>query len=311
MINALYNKGEHGFSLKELNDRWIRDINVSNGEPLHRQTFDRWKGNILMAFGVNIECNLKGGYRYYISNPESLNNGEISITHKNFTHKKSYTFPVEPYCLKMFQKRWYLLGKSINDGKMRIYGLDRLENVELTTERFSMPKDFNAKEYFSTFFGIVTDESVAIERIAIRAYKQHQQYVRSLPIHSSQKELYACDAYADFELKLRPTYDFIMKLLHAGTMIEVMEPESLRKTMKEWAKKTMGDIQKGLTTIIRLRNWMWYQLVQKMYRLVLEGIADNTLVALALMIAESRTEEKDVMVKVVVNLINSNNKKRI
>ena len=75
-------------------------------------------------------------------------------------------------------------------------------------------------------------------------------------------------------------------------------------------KKTMGDIQKGLTTIIRLKNWMWYQLVQKKYRLVLEGIADK-LVALALMIAESRTEEKDVMVKVVVNLINSNIKKRI
>lgn len=87
-----------------------------------------------------------------------------------------------------------------------------------------------------------------------------------------------------------------------------MEPESLCKTMKEWAKKTMGDIQKGLTTIIRLRNWMWYQLVQKMYRLVLEGIADNTLVALTLMIAESRTEEKDVMVTVVVNLINKENR---
>ena len=160
----------------------------------------------------------------------------ISITHKNFTHKKSYMFPVEPYCLKMFQKRWYLLAKSINDGKIRIYGLDRLENVELTTERFSMPRDFNAKEYFSTFFGIVTDENVAVERIVIRAYKQHQLYVRSLPIHSSQKELYACDAYADFELRLRPTYDFGMELLHAGEMIEVIEPKSLRHTMKEWAK---------------------------------------------------------------------------
>lgn len=36
-------------------------------------------------------------------------------------------------------------------------------------------------------------------------------------------------------------------------------------------------------------------------------IADNTLVALTLMIAESKTEEKDIMVKVVVNLINKNN----
>ena len=38
-------------------------------------------------------------------------------------------------------------------------------------------------------------------------------------------------------------------------------------------------------------------------------IADNTLVALTLMIAESRTEEKDTMVKVLVNLINRNNYK--
>jgi hypothetical protein len=36
-------------------------------------------------------------------------------------------------------------------------------------------------------------------------------------------------------------------------------------------------------------------------------LADNTLAALTLMIAESRTEEKDVMVKVVVNLINQRN----
>jgi len=284
VVNALYGKGERGLSLKELNDKWMRDVNVSNGQPLPRQTFDRWKGNILMALGVNIECNIKGGYRYYISNPESLSNGEIArwlldaystantlaqstqlkdrilleevpstrnvltniieamkeniivlVTHKNFMHKKSYTFPVAPYCLKAFQRRWYLLAKSVNDGKMRIYGLDRLENVEATTERFSMPKNFNAKEYFSTFFGVVTDENIAVERIIIRAYRQHQQYVRSLPIHPSQKELYANDAYADFELRLRPTYDFIMELLRVGDMVEVKEPQSLRKTMKGWA----------------------------------------------------------------------------
>ena len=284
VVNALFCAGERGLSLKELNDKWVRDISVSNGAPLPRQTFDRWKGNILLAFGVNIECNLKGGYRYYISNPESLSNGEtvrwlldaystantlsqsiqlkgriqleeipsnrsfltiiieamkedivLLVTYKNFVCKKSYTFPIEPYCLKMFQKRWYLLARSVNDGRMRIYGLDRFENVEVTTERFSMPKDFDAKEYFSTFFGIVADDSVATERIVIRAYKQHQQYVRSLPIHSSQKELCANDAYADFELRLRPTYDFIMELLHAGNMVEVMEPQALRKTMKAWA----------------------------------------------------------------------------
>jgi prophage maintenance system killer protein len=36
-------------------------------------------------------------------------------------------------------------------------------------------------------------------------------------------------------------------------------------------------------------------------------LADNTLVALTLMIAESKSDEKEMMVKVMVNLINTNN----
>ena len=60
----------------------------------------------------------------------------------------------------------------------------------------------------------------------------HQHYMRSLPLHLSQKELCSCAEYADFELTLRPTYDFIMELQRYGTMIEVMEPQSLRQTMK-------------------------------------------------------------------------------
>lgn len=87
----------------------------------------------------------------------------------------------------MFQKRWYVLALSINEDKLRIYGLDRFD-------------------------------------------------MRSLPLHPSQTELYACEDYADFELTLRPTYDFVMELLSYGAMIEVMNPLSLRQTMHEWIK---------------------------------------------------------------------------
>ena len=283
IVNALYNNGERGLSLKELNDKWVHDESISFGEPLPRQTFDRWKGNILMTLGVSIECRLKGGYRYYISNPESLSEGGLSrwlldtystantlsqstqlkdrilieeipsnrnfltsiieamknskvviLTYKSFIHGKSHTFSAEPYCLKMFQKRWYLLAKNLVSGNIRIYGLDRLENVEVTTDCFTMPKNFDAKACFSTFYGIVTDETVPVQRIVVRAMKQHQHYLRSLPLHPTQKEIFTCEDYADFELTLRPTYDFIMELLSFGAMIEVMEPQSLRQTMKGW-----------------------------------------------------------------------------
>ena len=61
VVNALYRAGSHGLSLKELSDKWERDESISYGEPLPRQTFNRWKDNILMSLGVNIDCRLKVG----------------------------------------------------------------------------------------------------------------------------------------------------------------------------------------------------------------------------------------------------------
>lgn len=58
--------------------------------------------------------------------------------------------------------------------------------------------------------------------------------MKSLPLHASQRLLEEHDEYADFEVYLAPTYDFIMRLLHTGAMIEVISPASLRQTMKEW-----------------------------------------------------------------------------
>ena len=68
----------------------------------------------------------------------------------------------------------------------------------------------------------------------IRANEDHKHYLNSLPIHHSQKLIEDCGEYADYELFLAPTYDFVMKLLQAGAMVEVIEPSHLRKTMKGW-----------------------------------------------------------------------------
>ena len=35
IVNTIYNKGERGLSLKELNDKWIHDENISNGSLCH------------------------------------------------------------------------------------------------------------------------------------------------------------------------------------------------------------------------------------------------------------------------------------
>ena len=64
-------------TLKELNEKWRENVDLSGGLDLQRQTFDRWKGGILDMFDIVIDCEQRGRYNYFIANPEVLQNGEM------------------------------------------------------------------------------------------------------------------------------------------------------------------------------------------------------------------------------------------
>ena len=78
----------------------------------------------------------------------------------------------------MFQKDGIYWRRILDDNNLRIYGLDRLENFEETKEHFTMPKNFDANTYFSSgFYGIVTDETIPLQRIVVRANRQTSAYL--------------------------------------------------------------------------------------------------------------------------------------
>lgn len=286
VVKTIHRAGR--ITLKELNEKWRANVDLSRGEDLPRQTFDRWKSGILDLFGILIDCEQRGGYHYYIANPKELSEGKLRtwllntygtaetlssnlsihdriltenipssqdhlstvleamksnnmlhITFKAFTMKEPKRFLVEPYCVKMSAQRWYMLARNTEHKNLRLYSLDRIEAVEISNTRFVLPDDFNAKDYFAEFFGIVLDESVPLQTIILRADKFHQNYMRTLPLHPTQREIFACDDYADFELKLRPTYDFYMKLMSFGNMIKVLEPKTLQEEICKWLENTI------------------------------------------------------------------------
>ena len=158
----------------------------------------------------------------------------VNIEYKAFVYSRSFKIPVEPYCVKLHENRWYMLGHNLSKDTIRLYGLDRIESVEITDKEYRLPKGFSASEFFYNYFGMVADARIKPERIVLRADKNHTPYLKSLPLHHSQRLIEDNGEYADFELYLAPTYDFVMKLLQVGAMIEVISPLSLRKTMKGW-----------------------------------------------------------------------------
>ena len=63
-------------TFEELNQKWIED-QVTDGNPLQRSTFNRHRDAILNIVGLIIECDQVNGYKYYIANPEVLEDDSI------------------------------------------------------------------------------------------------------------------------------------------------------------------------------------------------------------------------------------------
>ena len=217
---------------------------IENPEDIDEDELKKW---MLDSFAVSnlISENLSLKDRILISQiPSARNhlatlleamreNRVVTITYCGFNKSESHKFPIEPYCVKLFENRWYVLAHNTRYDDCRIYGLDRIEDLEITAETFKIPKDFSAKDYFSDYYGIVTEKNTKPQQIVLRIYRSHVPYVQSLPLHRSQRLLEDKGEYADFGFFLVPTYDFIMRLLQAGAMIEVISPASLRETLKE------------------------------------------------------------------------------
>lgn len=267
-------------TFEEINERWKRSV-YSHGEEIPLRTFHRWRDTIERMFDININCERKGGYYYYIENESELNGAtfqrwlldsfymsnlisesrqlkdrilleyipsgrehlstiidairnsqEISIVHQGYRSDLSKEYTVQPYCIKLFNQRWYVLGMCKEIDSIRTFGLDRIRSIQHLKTTFEFPIDFDAGKYYSECYGIVSDDGTKVETIKLKVYGLQRSYFRSLPLHHSQKEIESADDYSVFQYQVRPTFDFRQALLSKGSEVEVLEPVALREGMK-------------------------------------------------------------------------------
>jgi hypothetical protein len=149
----------------------------------------------------------------------------LSMTYQSFWMDEPSTFEVEPYCVKLFEQRWYMLGMS---DKLRIYALDRIKELEPTERKFKLPKKFDAAKFFEDYYGIIiSDDDYEVCPVALQVDAQQSNYLRTLPLHHTQVEVERNDKYSIFEYRLCPTFDFRQKILSMGGAIEVLAPQKL------------------------------------------------------------------------------------
>lgn len=169
----------------------------------------------------------------------------LHVSHLRFdSTEPPHSFYLAPLCLKVFKQRWYVLGiveeyDGVHEApkEPRIYALDRVSKVELMERHFTRPKKWNSKAYFAQYYGVFCGKQFKPEIIRARLDPLAAKFLRSLPLHSSQKEVEPCV----FEWFIAPTLDFIQQLRTYGSELEILAPKSLREKFAEEARR-FGEI---------------------------------------------------------------------
>ena len=224
---------------------------ISNPETLRDNSTQNWMlrtltVNSLLLDGLSIKDQLllediPAGLEHLETAINAIkDHHKLQMGYKKFSDSEAYSTLIEPYCLKLFHQRWYLLGKSERKGgKLGIYALDRMTELTETAVQYELAADFDAETYFKNYFGVFVGEEAPAQHIVLRAYGNMPNLLRTLPLHHSQKEICKTDTYTDFEYYLAPTFDFQQAILKEGNELEALEPESLRKTVHDQLTKAL------------------------------------------------------------------------
>ncbi len=153
---------------------------------------------------------------------------EVEVDYQRFWENMK-TFSVQPYALKVYAHRWYLLGLIAGREGLRNMALDRVNAMRLTKRKFSMPEGFSAWRFYANTIGIFTRNDLPVSEVRIRAFGNQANYIQEAPLHKSQST-YKVEgtSYTDFKYKLCITPELISTLLSMGDNIEVLEPQELR-----------------------------------------------------------------------------------
>lgn len=152
-----------------------------------------------------------------------------------FTHQKHWDDfntqrEVYPIAVKESQQRWYLIAFDKKDSKIKTFGLDRIFNLKITDTKFK-PIQYNVEKEFKNAFGIETYSKV--EKIVLEFSNQQGNYIKTFPLHESQRIIEENEDIIILEINIHTTNDIIMELLKYGANVKVLSPISLQNEMKK------------------------------------------------------------------------------
>jgi len=213
--NRYYIESSPETETDEYNQKLLESFQVSNTLNLHPEFSDYIFFETRKPTGLNHFYDLFFAIR---------NKRIITFEHYNYETRMMSARKVHPLALKESKDRWYLIAIDTKDKKLKSFGLDRIHFLNVLKSKFKEKYKINLKEHFRNAFGVMNLEDNKPEKIILKCSRHQGEYIKSFPLHRSQKVIDENPGELFFEFFLHPTYDFMQEILSFGDKATVLEP---------------------------------------------------------------------------------------
>lgn len=165
----------------------------------------------------------------------------VKLKYHAFGRERAYTHIFHPYLLKEYRNRWYVFGYNRYWDGLRVYGLDRIEEIESLPEEDYISCQASPRDYFRNIIGVTRFEDTSPQKIVLKFSKQQAPYILTQPLHESQKIVKATKDYVVVSLMVHPSPELQILLLGWSREVEVLEPEDFRNEIKGMIEEALGN----------------------------------------------------------------------
>ncbi len=158
----------------------------------------------------------------------------LRIMYQSFTARRPVEFILCPYLLKEFRNRWFLFGSKANDLLLYNLALDRIISVEPSDETFRENPDFDSEHFFDDLIGVSKNIGNKPRLIKFWASAEQSKYIKTKPIHSSQKEISknAEDGSRIFSIEVVINFEMYSVFMSYGPGIRIIYPRYVEAYMR-------------------------------------------------------------------------------
>lgn len=160
----------------------------------------------------------------------------LKLKHKRFTSQIVTEREIEPYLLKEYLGRWYVVGYDRLKKENRSFGLDRIMNIEVLDKKFKKVKTKEIKKNFENTIGLDFSKP---ELVTLSFNKNTKNYFITNPWHKEYEIIKDDKNELIVKFFISVNYELIQRILMHNKNIKVIEPNSLKRKILALMKEAI------------------------------------------------------------------------